>query len=401
MDSAQRREDLLGNDYDVRFYVVPVDGLRIELVAPSGASWATATGGDFMQHYRLVGDAAARSLLNRLSPPGEDSNSILGTLAPLAPVTLSPEAKKAAMIPAGAAFFSFAYPLDSLDASSKTLIETIIGSVSRLDDELFFFFLLGGFCYFDEHQGFLQANAISLKKQGKGIGELRFDGPYPLNPGAADVLQASSRLRPLHLLALNEVGLVKLGWCNPLESPDGQALHDSIEWKHGAFVYERSDGQHVFYRTTPRGATGGASGTARVRILARGWQREHTGFLRLQTRFENSLEKSRQLRMSLDRRKRGPVERWLRWNGVMIALYYGIGAVFFHYVELWPVFDCLYFMTVTATTVGYGDLAPVTPLGRALSTVYMPFGTIVSVSSAGEGIELGVARGCARSTTDN
>ena len=380
MDSVRVREELLGNDFDVRFFVVPVIGLSIELVAPSGASWKTATGGDFMQHYKVVGDAAARSLLNRLSKLGEDYTTILGTLAPLAPITLAPEAKKAAMIPVDAAFFSFAYPLDNLDASSRTLMEIIIGSVSRLDDELFFFFLFGGFCYFDANQTFLQANAISLKRS-KGVGELRFDGPYPASPGAADVFQASTRLGPLPLLSLNEVGLVKFGWCNPSECPDGRPLHDSIEWQHGAFVYERSDGQVVFYRTTPlaAGADAGSS-TARVKMRARGWQREHTGFMRMQTYFETQLAKSRQLRMSLERRKRGAVERWLRSFGIIITLYYTIGAIFFHLVEGWEVFDCLYFMTVTATTVGYGDLAPVTVPGRALSTVYMPFGTIVTMT---------------------
>ena len=43
------------------------------------------------------------------------------------------------------------------------------------------------------------------------------------------------------------------------------------------------------------------------------------------------------------------------------------------------IFDCVYFMTVTATTVGYGDLSPKTWEGRLLSIFYMPFGTIVTM----------------------
>lgn len=115
---------------DVRFYVTPVSELRIEIVKPSNLF---ASGGDGVQmlQYRLVGDAAARSLLNRLSKPNEDSDSILGSLAPLSPVTLTAEAKAAAHIPVDAAFFAFAYPLECLNASSKALFEAIIGSVSR------------------------------------------------------------------------------------------------------------------------------------------------------------------------------------------------------------------------------------------------------------------------------
>ena len=69
---------------DVRFYVTPVSELRIEIVKPSNLF---ASGGDGVQmlQYRLVGDAAARWLLNRLSKPNEDSDSILGSLAPLSP----------------------------------------------------------------------------------------------------------------------------------------------------------------------------------------------------------------------------------------------------------------------------------------------------------------------------
>ena len=110
--------------------------------------------------YKVVGDKAAISLLNRLSRPGETAETIRGKLAPPNRITLGGEAKMKAGIPPRAHFFAFAYPLDCLVADTPTLLRTIIGSVSRLDDETFFFFLLGGFCYFDKELQFLQANAI-------------------------------------------------------------------------------------------------------------------------------------------------------------------------------------------------------------------------------------------------
>ena len=73
----------------------------------------------------------------------------------------------------------------------------------------------------------------------------------------------------------------------------------------------------------------------------------------------------------------------------MVALYYTVGAAAYQFLENWNVVDSLYFLTVTATTVGYGDLAPVTHLGRVFTSIYsilgitIAFDQIVSVPRAG------------------
>jgi hypothetical protein len=48
-----------------------------------------------------------------------------------------------------------------------------------------------------------------------------------------------------------------------------------------------------------------------------------------------------------------------------------VGMVFYHLVEGWDLLDALYFCVVTLATVGYGDLTPSTPLGRAFTIVYI------------------------------
>lgn len=372
----------------VRMHLAPVLGLRIKVLQ----------GGDptHMLSYQLEGDEASISLLNRLAAPGEDATTVLGTLAPMTPVTLSADAKVAAGIPAAAQRFAFAYPLaDSLDADTEALLQMVIGSVSRLDDELFFFLLLGGFCYFDGDGGFLQANAISLKHD--AAGELHFDGPYCCDSEAAEELSESGRMRPCTLSQLNAAGLVNFGWANPSERPGGHALHATVDNPSGAFLYERMDGTVVFYRTqrpaTVKGRrpssaivvavaaeTTGESAAAPIgRGWAKGWAREHDGFERLQTDFEEALQESKRLRAAMARGRRGPVEQWLRTYGVVLVLYYTLGVALFHHFEGFSIPDGIYFMSVTATTVGYGDFSPVTWQGRLVSIFYMPFGTLVTL----------------------
>jgi voltage-gated potassium channel len=51
-----------------------------------------------------------------------------------------------------------------------------------------------------------------------------------------------------------------------------------------------------------------------------------------------------------------------------------LGTLTFHLLEGWSILDSLYVTVQTVTTVGFGDLAPQTRLGRAFSTVFMMLG---------------------------
>lgn len=73
-------------------------------------------------------------------------------------------------------------------------------------------------------------------------------------------------------------------------------------------------------------------------------------------------------------------------RGNLIALflvlsYIGVGILFYHFVEKWPVVDCVYFAMVIITTVGYGDVIPLSETGKAF-TIFFAFYGICTIGMA-------------------
>jgi voltage-gated potassium channel Kch len=67
------------------------------------------------------------------------------------------------------------------------------------------------------------------------------------------------------------------------------------------------------------------------------------------------------------------------------------GTVFYVRAEHWSALDALYFCVVTLATVGYGDFAPRTSLGKVFTIVYILIGAGVFVVLAAE-LAVGVIR---------
>ena len=60
----------------------------------------------------------------------------------------------------------------------------------------------------------------------------------------------------------------------------------------------------------------------------------------------------------------GGKNKWIRTHGVILTTYYAVGGLaYYDELEGWPFLDTTYFLTVTITTVGYGDLTPATTEG--------------------------------------
>lgn len=77
--------------------------------------------------------------------------------------------------------------------------------------------------------------------------------------------------------------------------------------------------------------------------------------------------------MSLTPRLRFLLPNRTRVRVVLLAVFAAVllGTVAFHLLEGWSILDSLYVTAQTVTTVGFGDLTPRTPLGRAFAVVFM------------------------------
>ena len=58
----------------------------------------------------------------------------------------------------------------------------------------------------------------------------------------------------------------------------------------------------------------------------------------------------------------------------MLAALMTVGTVFYVVVEGWSPLDSLYFAVIAAATVGFGDFAPQTDLGKAFTIIYVLIG---------------------------
>lgn len=68
------------------------------------------------------------------------------------------------------------------------------------------------------------------------------------------------------------------------------------------------------------------------------------------------------------------------------------GTVFYHIIEKLSWVDSWYFSVITLATVGYGDIAPKTDLGKLFTTIYVLIGIGIIVAFTSTLVKRGAER---------
>jgi len=64
---------------------------------------------------------------------------------------------------------------------------------------------------------------------------------------------------------------------------------------------------------------------------------------------------------------------------ILFILVISLGAYVYHQVESWSMIDCFYFVVITVTTIGYGDLVPQTITGKVFTMFFSFFGVATAI----------------------
>jgi len=80
-----------------------------------------------------------------------------------------------------------------------------------------------------------------------------------------------------------------------------------------------------------------------------------------------------------------PLAMWL-----MILIV--VGATFYHHIEGWSWLDAFYFCVIALSTVGFGDLAPATALGKIFTIFYVMSGIGILVVFVNASVERSTER---------
>src|SRR5215471_15809853 len=77
------------------------------------------------------------------------------------------------------------------------------------------------------------------------------------------------------------------------------------------------------------------------------------------------------------------LRRRLALIAIAVAVILGGGTLGFVWIEHFPVFDAFYMTITTVTTVGYGEIHPLTTAGRIFNSFLILFGVIIMLLAIG------------------
>jgi hypothetical protein len=83
---------------------------------------------------------------------------------------------------------------------------------------------------------------------------------------------------------------------------------------------------------------------------------------------------------------------WVLARTASVVGFYALGAYFYHITEDWTILDSVYFVTVTVSTIGYGDYHPTNDTGRLFTSFFIIAGLVIVLSAVDELAKYGIIR---------
>lgn len=99
--------------------------------------------------------------------------------------------------------------------------------------------------------------------------------------------------------------------------------------------------------------------------------------------FKEFTEKQKELRAQIEVMDKSRQTKQYITAGAIVYLYYAVGIIYYTQQEEWTFVNALYFVTVTLTTVGYGDLVPTTDGAKIFTCCFVLVGMFLVASALG------------------
>lgn len=372
-----------------------------------------------------------------------ENTGLGGTLSPLSECTVPDQYRADAGIPDGkekfggvialqhAKYYCFIHPMPDIKAREKLRRSTTGLKLSR--NPWAFVLLMGGYAYFDEDMNLISVNAITFtpSDSDEHPGLLLVGRELPSGHGEhmLKAMEDKKRLVDITEDSVRDAGFLSFGWVHADEKLAGKMLSEH-NYSDGTFLYKRTLPTGViracmYALMTPavdkydqckevaRQMGNAASSLARTETspVLRGAltaaYRKSIGHSQSAKQLEqDTLHELARVKQELEDTKKQAVE-WARrrasskfwqqlsWHNpyieaaLMLLVYVGAGILFYSLYahqddgKSWTALESFYFAVVTMSTVGYGDLAPVTGIGRACTSVYILLGVAVVFSRLG------------------
>jgi len=357
-------------------------GLQVDI----SIDWGT-TGGQ----YQVVGPATA---LDQLS-----CSNCLGLVSSMSGVTtMCLEVREIMGIPETATQYAYLHPI-ICESTSVTRVMSLSFRKNRWANLLLF----GGFAFFNEAQELLQINAFSYASSDgvHGLGLVRHNLNPELKQRMRAKLEESGAFSQCQDFMMDN-GFHRVAWVHGGERLAGEVLAP----KAGAFFFEtdpaRGDDGLMVYILVPVTAEQIESNRERIEQLDLAALPEELQGTLIAAMAQpiRSLIKARNAEVEACKTIVAASKKYTHGSGtwrefferlktvlvflVVLALYIGLGVLFYTQKEELSFGEAFYFSVVTISTVGYGDITPSDSESRLFTAFYMLFGIAVVFGLAGE-----------------